>query len=121
MPRFVVLRHETPRATHFDFMIETGAVLKTWALAEPPRPDEEIEATPLADHRLAYLDYEGPVSGDRGTVSRWDRGQYAFQQQTALQWVLSLAGEKLRGTITLCCVAADAEQWLVRFVEQSSD
>jgi hypothetical protein len=119
MPRFVVLRHETSPGTHFDFMVETGAVLKTWALAEPPRPGVEIEATPLADHRPAYLDYEGPISGDRGSVTRWDSGQYTVERQTATQWTLRLAGEKLHGTLTLHCMDQDPHKWFFRFVEQA--
>ena len=77
MPRFVILRHDHPRGVHFDFMLEAGGVLKTWALPEPPRPGVEMECEALGDHRLAYLDYEGPISGDRGSVVRWDRGEYA--------------------------------------------
>src|SRR5882724_3306447 len=65
MPRFVILRHETPpgfaRPAHWDFMLECGGVLRTWE---------------MADHRLAYLEYEGEVPGGRGTVSRWDEGRY---------------------------------------------
>ena len=36
MPRFVILRHDKPRGEHFDFMLEAGDVLKTWALALAP-------------------------------------------------------------------------------------
>ncbi len=74
MPRFVILCHENHRGAHFDFMLESGDVLKTWALPQPPASGVEIECEALADHRLAYLDYEGPVSGGRGSVARWDRG-----------------------------------------------
>ncbi len=118
MPRFVILRHETSHATHFDFMLEVGDVLKTWALPQAPQPGLEIEATPLADHRLAYFDYEGPISGDRGSVTRWDFGQYTVEQQTATQWVLSLAGQQLEGTATLHRPADDPNKWLFRFVER---
>ena len=52
-------------------MLEAGDVLKTWALPQPPQPGVEMECTALADHRLAYLDYEGPLSGNRGAVTRW--------------------------------------------------
>src|SRR5262245_17631602 len=81
MPRFVVLRHETPpgyrRPAHFDLMLEEGGVLRTWALESlPPVGGEPIPAERLPDHRLDYLDYEGPVSGDRGSVSRVDFGTY---------------------------------------------
>ena len=45
----------------------------------PQRVDElhagqRLEAARIADHRPAYLTYEGPVSGDRGTVRRLARG-----------------------------------------------
>ena len=49
-------------------------MLKTWACREPPQAGVEIPCEALADHRLAYLDYEGPISGGRGSVTRWDRG-----------------------------------------------
>ena len=40
------------------------------SLSEPPPVGVEIECRLLADHRLAYLDYEGPISGGRGSVAR---------------------------------------------------
>ena len=76
MPRFVILRHDSPRGLHYDFMLESGEVLKTWALPELLVPGVELIAERLPDHRRAYLDYEGPVSGNRGTVERCDQGQY---------------------------------------------
>jgi hypothetical protein len=116
MPRFVVLRHESPHGVHFDFMLEAGDVLKTWALPQPPQPGVEMECMALADHRLAYLDYEGPLSGDRGTVTRWDYGEYTVERQTAMQWVLDMAGDKIRGTATLHSPAVDPDKWFFRFV-----
>ena len=73
--RFVILRHDmpasAPRATHWDFMVESGeGVLRTWALEREPAAKVDIPALALADHRLAYLEYEGPVSGDQGHVTR---------------------------------------------------
>ena len=88
--------------------------------ARPAAAAPALRSRPrLADHRLAYLDYEGPISGERGSVTRWDEGQYAVEQQTATQWVLLLAGEKLQGTVTLYCLADDLEKWFFRFVEQT--
>ena len=74
-PRFVVLEHRW-RGVHWDLMLEHSGALRTWALSAPPRAGVAIEAGALADHRLAYLDYEGPVSGDRGEVRRVDRGTF---------------------------------------------
>ena len=44
----------------------------------------EMDAEVLPDHRLAYLDYEGPISGDRGSVTRWDRGTYDVEHQSGI-------------------------------------
>ena len=61
MPRFVVLEHDSPCGRHWDFMLEQENALATWALPQPP-DTAEMPAEPLPDHRLAYLDYEGPIS-----------------------------------------------------------
>lgn len=101
MPRFVLLRHDHPRGLHFDLMLETGGVLRTWALANVPEPDGTIDCRPLPDHRMAYLDYEGPVSGGRGSVVRWDRGTFRIQHDSGTDLVVELLGEKLVGVATL--------------------
>lgn len=73
LPRFVLLEHCWD-GCHWDLMLEAGNSLRTWALSSPPTDSEEILATSLPDHRLDYLDYEGPISNDRGSVRRLDRG-----------------------------------------------
>jgi hypothetical protein len=82
-------------------MIEAGDVLRTWALAEEPAIDREIAATPLPDHRLAYLDYEGPVSRGRGTVTQWDRGDCAIEEATAKRTIIIARGQKLTGRVEI--------------------
>ena len=105
MPRFVVLYHEMPadakRSSHWDFMLEQGDVLLTWALEiEPDIVDEQI-ARKLDDHRLAYLDYEGPVSGNRGSVTRWDSGNYKSLEQSEDRLLIDAQGNRLAGQIEL--------------------
>jgi hypothetical protein len=75
MPRYVILTHDHP-FPHWDFMLEAEGVLRTWRLLAEPAARQSVPAERLADHRLAYLDYEGPVSGGRGSVARWDHGTY---------------------------------------------
>ena len=116
MSRFVILCHTDPRGTHFDLMLEAGDVLKTWALLESPRPGAEMECEALGDHRLAYLDYEGPISGGRGSVTCWDRGTYTVEQQNETQWAVILAGEKQTGSVRLCRTANDSNRWIISFV-----
>ena len=69
--RYVVLRHEDVVDPHFDLMVELveGQPLATWRCAVWPLT-ERMRVTRLADHRREYLTYEGPISGDRGWVSR---------------------------------------------------
>lgn len=105
MPRFVVLCHEFPeghaRLKHWDLMFEWGSSLRTWAMAREPLSADEIEAEQLADHRLAYLDYEGPVSGDRGSVTRWDAGDFRLEVSSDHEFRAVVAGARLRGTLVL--------------------
>src|SRR5437764_12400592 len=75
MPRFVILEHDWP-TRHWDLLLEAGDVLRAWRLLEEPELGQTIRAEPNADHRLMYLDYEGPVSGDRGSVKRWAAGVF---------------------------------------------
>ena len=125
MPRFVLLYHECPpgfeRSSHWDFMLEEGEKLRTWALACLPcewvaahartlktHPDcpplaasNSVAAEPLGDHRLDYLQLEGKLSGKRGEVSRIDSGCYVTEAQRAESWQVSVAGPLLRGQIRL--------------------
>ena len=108
MPRFVVLRHETPpgadRESHFDFMLEDGGKLLTWTLPAPPQAGSTMAATPLPDHRLAYLDYEGPISGGRGRVTRWDAGAFEWLERGDELLRLRLTGSKFSGIATIARV-----------------
>jgi hypothetical protein len=100
MPRFVILEHDHPEM-HWDFMLEAGDKLRTWRLAAPPADGQLVAASVSFDHRLAYLDYEGPVSGNRGRVVQWDRGDYEDLGAAGDQVQVRLRGLKLRGTVTL--------------------
>ena len=111
MPRFVILRHDSPRGEHFDFMLEAGGVLKTWALPRAPEAGIEMDCEALVDHRLAYLDYEGPISGDRGVVTRWDCGTYTLEHQNEQEWAVTLAGDRLAGQATLLRLHGDLKLW----------
>ena len=100
MPRFVVLEHDHP-TLHWDFMLEAGTALRTWRLEHAPADGGTIVAAPLPDHRLAYLDYEGPVSGGRGSVTRWDAGTYEAAEEAEDRIVMRLESSRITGTATL--------------------
>ena len=116
---YVILRHEPPpeavRPAHWDFMIQVGNVLRTWALADEPQPEKTVAAEALPDHRLAYLDYEGPISGGRGTVVRWDEGTYQTLVDTPDRLVLVLAGRRISGRVHLERTAPAGRDWRFRY------
>jgi hypothetical protein len=116
MPRFVLLYHDCPpdyeRPSHWDLMLESSDVLRTWALAELPQAwqldramtvakSEPVEAVELGDHRLAYLDYEGPVSRERGVVRRIDSGTYETIVNASDRCEIDVNGQAVRGRLNL--------------------
>ena len=94
---------------------QAGEVLRTWALEAEPFSSPQIAAQQLPDHRLAYLDYEGPVSGDRGTVTRWDAGEYRLEHDAQDEIKLVLRGGRLSGLLTLARHSRESHSWRVSF------
>jgi len=112
MPRFVILEHDHP-FPHLDFMIESGDRLRTWRLLTPPEPGATIAAEAIGDHRTDYLDYEGPVSGGRGRVKRWDGGTYVVESESAGELRVTLSGDRVKGAMGLRRIEGDAWNWLL--------
>ena len=100
MPRYVILEHDHPEL-HWDFMLEAGEVLRTWRLSAYPEVGRMVAAEPAFDHRLIYLDYEGPVSGNRGIVRRWDHGTFVWLTDDPGSITVGVDGRRLRGMIQL--------------------
>jgi hypothetical protein len=100
MPRFSILAHDYP-APHWDLFLETGDVLRSWRLLLPLADGVAVPAEPTGDHRLLYLDYEGPVSGGRGSVTRVDGGTFAWEADSPGRVVVRVAGTPFTGRLTL--------------------
>jgi hypothetical protein len=110
MPRFAVLAHDHP-TPHWDLFLEAGDVLRSWRLSPGIESGEAVPAEPTADHRLTYLDYEGPVSGGRGTVARVDAGTFDWLADLPHSVQIRLTGRRLFGIITLTRIA---DAWTAR-------
>ncbi len=115
MARFAILHHRAPQGEHWDLMLERGGVLLTWQLSRDPGDGAclPIPARRLQDHRTHYLDYEGPISGDRGVVTRVDRGRVKFTKVTAFECAFELTGGRLGGAFTVVLETKETE-WELR-------
>ena len=111
MPRFVILEHDHP-ILHWDLFLEAGNVLRAWRILEQPTPNVDLPAEGSAAHRLMYLDYEGSVSGNRGTVTRFAAGTFVWEMDTTDYVQVRVAGERCRGVIELRCVEGS---WVFRW------
>jgi len=115
--RFVVQRHDASRL-HWDFRLEMGGVLKSWAVPkEPPtRPGLRRLAVAVEDHDLDYVDFEGVIPEGEygaGTVEIWDKGNFELESRKPEKLVFELRGEKMKGRYTLVHFTEKAENWLL--------
>jgi len=119
MPRFVILRHETPpgyeRPAHFDLLLEWGDTLRTWALPAFPTPGVELSCEELAPHRREYLDYEGEVSAGRGSVTQVAAGEYDLLEQSSQLMRVQLHGPTLSGVLCLTRCESESAFWKATF------
>ena len=121
MPRYVVLQHRLPpsheRGLHWDLMLETPPVLRTWALSAAPARQAAIAAEALPPHRVEYLDYEGPVSGNRGMVERWDCGEFHWLSDEADRIEVVFAGQRLTGRAVLARHSDALQRWVFTWAD----
>ena len=110
MPRFAILEHDYPE-THWDFFLESGEVLRSWKLYSRPEPNIAIRAESAPDHRLPYLTYEGPVSGDRGSVTQFAIGQFDWMIVRSDLVIIEARGASVDGQIEL---ARHGSDWTFR-------
>jgi len=132
LPRFVVQEHHATRL-HYDFRLELGGVLVSWAVPKGPsmNPADKRLAMKVEDHPLSYYNFEGVIPKGNygaGKVSIWDKGFYHWadtndhnENERKLKAGLYkghidflIAGEKLQGLFSLIKMK-DAEEnaWLL--------
>jgi hypothetical protein len=121
----VQLLHELPDGSwHIDWMIardpDGAQPLISFRLAsrvDELDPHERISTTRLADHRPAYLDYEGPISGNRGEVRRLCAGHIIAAGVDDEKLVLKTQWERPAGWVfvqSLQLSPHHADQWMLR-------
>jgi len=109
---FCVQRHDATRL-HYDFRLEVGGVLKSWAVPKGPTLDPAVKhfAAHVEDHPIDYGDFEGTIPKGNygaGSVMLWDCGTFellggvpADAQLARGDVKFRLHGEKLKGDFGL--------------------
>ena len=103
--RIFVVHEHNAKHLHWDFRIEKGNVLKSWAI--PKEPDvvdgEKRLAIMVDDHNLDYAGFEGEIKRGygKGTVKIWDKGYYEIESEKKDKIVMHIYGKRLRGEYVL--------------------
>jgi bifunctional non-homologous end joining protein LigD len=100
---FVIQKHAASHL-HYDFRLEMGGTLKSWAVPKGPPYDlhERRLAMATEDHPMDYADFEGIIPAGEyggGTVMVWDIGTYELIDGNFWKGKLHfvLKGKKLTG------------------------
>jgi bifunctional non-homologous end joining protein LigD len=128
---FVVQKHNATNL-HYDFRLEAGGVLKSWAVPKGPslNPADKRLAMMVEDHPFDYKDFEGIIPEHEyggGEVIIWDNGNYRAlsteNRKESEKKILEglekgeikffLNGEKLKGEFVLVKMKGRGENaWL---------
>ncbi len=124
-PRPFVVQKHAARRLHWDFRLELGGTLRSWAVPKGPSADpaDKRMAIEVEDHPVEYADFEGVIPTGNygaGAVIVWDRGTWRplSDPEEGLargKLVFELRGHKLRGEWTLVRTRreGDKQQWLL--------
>jgi bifunctional non-homologous end joining protein LigD len=108
---FVVQKHRAT-ALHYDFRLEFGGTLLSWAVPKGPSLDPSLKrlAMQVEDHPIDYASFEGVIPEGEyggGTVMVWDNGTWEPEQQDVAASIekgdfkFKLHGKKLKGSWVL--------------------
>lgn len=136
-PKFLVQKHDASNL-HYDFRLEIGNVLASWAVPKGPSTDPKDKrlAMRTEDHPLEYADFEGVIPKGEygaGTVQVWDAGTYRnlkepAEKGAAMSEGLSdghitfwLEGKKLKGGYALTQIGTGKRWLLVKMKDEEAD
>lgn len=129
--RYVVQRHQASRL-HYDFRLELGGVLKSWAVPKGPslNTSDKRLAVHVEDHPVDYISFSGEIPKGNygaGTVEIWDAGIFVavdglekpITEKKAIENIekgeikFVLDGDKLKGGFVLVRLKDDEKNWLL--------
>ena len=126
--RFVIQEHRA-RRLHYDFRLERGGVLVSWAVPKnlPDTPAVNHLAVHTEDHPLEYATFEGAIpKGEYGAgkVVVWDSGTYEAEKFNVGsdgkggEVIVDLHGGRITGRYAL--IQTGGDQWLAHRMKEQS-
>jgi bifunctional non-homologous end joining protein LigD len=124
---YVIQKHDASHL-HYDFRLEWGGVLLSWAVPKGPSLDPSVKrlAARVEDHPVEYGGFEGTIPQGEyggGTVMLWDRGTWTPELPdvdaalTKGELKFTLHGKKLKGSWVLVRTkgygGSKKESWLL--------
>ena len=116
---FVIQEHNS-RRLHYDLRLESGGVLKSWAVPKgiPEDTKQRHLAVQTEDHPYEYASFEGTIPKGEygaGTVKIWDKGHYEPKLWQDEKIEFTLNGQRLKGRYVLVRLkkAEDDKSWLL--------
>jgi DNA ligase D-like protein (predicted 3'-phosphoesterase) len=123
--QFVIQKHDA-RRLHYDFRLEVGGVLKSWAVPKGPSfdPKDKRLAVRTEDHPMEYANFEGVIPHSEyggGPVLVWDMGTYRNLSRTDMEKCIEdgritiwIEGKKIKGGYALTRLRnVRKESWLL--------
>lgn len=116
---FVIQEHHA-RRLHYDLRLESGGVLKSWAVPKgiPQNSKDKVLAVQTEDHPYEYASFAGVIPKGQygaGTVEIWDKGNYEPKLWENDKIEFTLKGQKLQGRYILVRLkkAKEDNAWLL--------
>jgi bifunctional non-homologous end joining protein LigD len=119
---FVIQEHHA-RRLHYDFRLERGGVLVSWAVPKgvPESTGRNHLAVHTEDHPMDYASFAGEIPPGEyggGTVTIWDRGTYATEKWRDDEVIVVLHGGRARGRYAL--IRTGGKNWLMHRMKDQS-
>jgi bifunctional non-homologous end joining protein LigD len=120
---FVIQEHHA-RRLHWDFRLERGGVLVSWAVPRglPLDPKTNHLAVHTEDHPIDYAAFEGEIPAGEyggGRVLLWDRGRYETEKWTDREVMVVLHGSRISGRYVL--FQTGGRDWMVHRMDPPPD
>ncbi len=110
-PQIFVVQKHASRRLHYDFRLQFGSILLSWAIPKGPSMVAGVKrlAVQVEDHPIEYADFEGIIAEGNtgaGSVIVWDRGRWKSHGDPGVGYQsgdlkFELLGHKLRGEFVL--------------------